>query len=168
MWVFSVSLVRSVRVAFTEGVGAVAAGAFGLTGVGPGNVPITVGAVNAALAVDGRSVLLTFAGSGTEFGSLVDGRYTLTTDGSLITGLGGLALDADGDGTPGGTRTDLFHRFFGDSDGDGDTDGTDLLAFRRALGRNDVVSLALFDYDADGDVDGTDLGQFRKRLGRGL
>ena len=47
-------------------------------------------------------------------------------------------------------------------------DGTDLQAFRKALGRNDAVSLALFDFDADGDVDGPDLGQFRKRLGRAL
>ena len=80
----------------------------------------------------------------------------------------GAPLDGDGDGLSGGNHVSTLHRFSGDADGDGDVDGVDLAAFRRALGRTDAASLALFDFDGDGDVDGGDLAQFRKRFGRSL
>src|SRR5262249_53830806 len=66
-------------------------------------------------------VLNGFGGAATNFGSLADGRYTLTALSNQIT-IGGLALDGDGNGTPGGNYVfgdaqGLF-RFFGDINGD--------------------------------------------------
>ena len=58
--------------------------------------------------------------------------------GSRVTGPGGLALDGDGDGDPGGdyvstSALGLF-RLFGDSDGSGAVDALDLFRFRQRFG----------------------------------
>src|SRR4029077_11924482 len=82
-----------------------------------------------------------FTGSATDFGSLADGRYTLTALSSQIT-IGGSALDGDGNGTPGGnyTYTDApaqgigLFRLFGDVNGDQTVNGLDLGFFRNAFG----------------------------------
>jgi len=122
---------------------------------------------NAAVIINavpaGNVVTLTFTGGPLDFGSLADGRYTLTALAAQVSNLDGNGDSIYGDdytlvGTP---VNDLF-RLFGDHDGDGDVDATDFGQFRLAFGT--VANLA-FDFDGDGDVDATDFGQFRQRFG---
>jgi hypothetical protein len=118
-----------------------------------------------------------FTGTATDFGSLADGRYTLTALSSQIT-IGGSALDGDGNGTPGGnyTYTDApaqgigLFRFFGDVNGDQVVNGLDLGLFRNAFGTSagDPNYLSYLDFNGDGVINGFDLGQFRTRFGTSL
>jgi hypothetical protein len=62
-----------------------------------------------------------------------------------------LAVDGDGDGIVGGTRTIKFHRLFGDSDGDRDVDSLDSANYARAL-RGATSWLSVFDFDNDGSL----------------
>jgi len=104
-----------------------------------------------------------FSGTATDFGSLADGRYTLTVLASQI-----VNLDGNGDGVSGdnfvltGTPANGLFRYFGDTDGDGDVDATDFGSFRAAFGGTSNLA---FDADGDGDVDAADFGQFRGRFG---
>jgi surface-anchored protein len=69
-------------------------------------------------------VNVTFTG-GLVGGSLADGNYTLTVTGAGVRDLAGTAVDGDGDGSQGGDRSFVFHRYYGDADGDryvGDAD----------------------------------------------
>jgi hypothetical protein len=118
-----------------------------------------------------------FTGTATDFGSLADGRYTLTALSSQIT-LGGSALDGDGNGTPGGdyTFTDTpaqgigLFRFYGDINGDQIVNGLDFGFFKNAFGTaaGDANYLSFFDFNADGVINGFDFGQFRTRFGTNL
>jgi hypothetical protein len=114
--------------------------------------------------------LSNFTGTATEFGSLADGRYTLTALSSQIS-TGGFALDGDGDGKAGGNYTfgstqGLF-RLFGDINGDQVVNGLDLAAFNDAFGTQvgDANYLNAFDFNGNGVINGFDLGQFRIRFG---
>jgi len=124
-------------------------------------------AVGLAAAVAGNAVTLTFTGGPLDFGSLADGRYTLTVSAAQVNGGN---FDGDGDGTPGddfvlvGTPTNGLFRLFGDADGDGDVDAVDFSAFRAAFGG----SGATFDFDGDGDIDAADFGAVRQRFGAGV
>ena len=107
-----------------------------------------------------------FAGSETEFGSLRDGRYTLTTLATQIT-FGGLQLDGNGDGTAGdnyafGDAQGLF-RFYGDINGDRHVDIADFGQFSQSI-FNAANYNAAFDFNNDGHVDIQDFGQFSVRL----
>ncbi|MBX7103591.1 MAG: hypothetical protein K1X57_05895, partial [Gemmataceae bacterium] len=104
------------------------------------------------------TVTLTFSGAGTQFGSLLDGRYSLTVLSSQVLGIE--ALDGDADGLAGGDYVANFHRLFGDSNGDARVDAVDFLAFRLGLGMNNPA----FDYDGDGVVGPTGFLQFRVRF----
>jgi hypothetical protein len=129
--------------------------------------------VTLSAAVDntgpGTLATLTFSGtSAVDFGSLADGRYTLTIDADQVSNANG-KLDGDGNGTGGddyvlvgapGAAPNLY-RLFGDSDGDGDVDASDFGAFRSAFGGSNPT----FDFDGDGDVDASDFGAFRQRFG---
>ncbi|MBX7106466.1 MAG: hypothetical protein K1X57_20490, partial [Gemmataceae bacterium] len=106
----------------------------------------------------GTTVTLTFSGPGTQFGSLVDGRYTLTVLSSQVLGIE--ALDGDADGLAGGDYVANFHRLFGDANGDARVDAVDFLAFRLGLGLNNPA----FDFDGDGIVGPSDFLQFRLRF----
>jgi hypothetical protein len=131
-------------------------------------------AVTLAASVDdsgpGTVVTLTFTGGPVEFGSLADGRFTLTVDAGQVANANG-QLDGDGDGIGGdnfvvvGSPANGLFRLFGDADGDGDVDATDFGAFRLTFGT--AANLA-FDFDSDGDVDAADFGQFRLRFGTGV
>ncbi|QEF96371.1 Serine-aspartate repeat-containing protein D precursor [Stieleria maiorica] len=117
---------------------------------------------------------LTFTGAYAETGgSLIDGNYQLTIDGTKIRSAGGgTNFDADGNGTPGGLyhfgeeAADGFFRLFGDSDGDRDVDGQDYgrfgLSFLKSEGQPGFDDA--FDSDGDGDVDGQDYGRFGQRF----
>lgn len=118
-------------------------------------------------------VTLTFSGSLTQYGSLIDGDYKLIIDSSKVTNTATAAhLDGDDDGTAGGNyifggaAVDRFFRLYGDSDGDRDVDASDFARFRLAMGRTSGQSgyLSYFDYDGDGDVDATDFARFRTRM----
>ena len=115
------------------------------------------------------AVTMTFSGSLTEFGSLVDGFYNLTIDASKIsTGNGN--LDGDANGTYGGdyavtgSTANKFFRLFGDSDGSGTMDFlTDFIAFRNAFASGGPSTI--FDFDANGSVDFlNDFIAFRNRF----
>src|SRR5262249_4894775 len=110
---------------------------------------------------------LTFAAQPNVFGrSLVDGNYQLHIDGSQLRDSRGIQIDADGDGTPGGSQDLKFYRLFGDFMTSGNyhesstpvswrtVDGLDLAYFRLAFGTligNPNYNSA-FDADGDGDV----------------
>src|SRR5207244_1315768 len=89
-----------------------------------------------AVTVAGVTIVMLngFTGAATQFGSLADGRYTLTALAGQITA-GGQALDGDGDGAPGGNyvlnssgASGVF-RFYGDANGDARVDVADLGLF---------------------------------------
>jgi hypothetical protein len=113
--------------------------------------------------------LTSFTGSEAQFGSLKDGRYTLTVLASQISA-GGLALDGDGDGLPGGNliigdAQGLF-RFYGDINGDRHVDIADFGLFSSTfnLSTGQTGFLAAFDFNGDGHIDIADFGQFSVRM----
>lgn len=142
--------------------------AFMLTRVGGGAVSFTA---TVSVQYGGTVVTLdTFTGPETEFGSLVDGRYTLTAFASQVS-LGGQALDGDADGTPGGNfvfgnALGLF-RLFGDVNGDQIVNGLDFGFFKNAFGTQtgDANYLSYLDINGDGVINGFDFGQFKTRFG---
>jgi N-acetylglucosamine-6-sulfatase len=155
------SMVNSLTVTFDRVV-TFDPGAFGLQRQHGGEVSLNV----AASVVDGHTVaVLTFTGSGTIGGSLVDGDYTLTIRGDHIRDEQGRELDGDGDGNGGGDRVDSFFRLFGDADGDRDVDGLDRDLFRSVF-KKSVGYFWYFDFDGDDDLDGLDNGQFNRRFGQ--
>jgi uncharacterized delta-60 repeat protein len=142
--------------------------AFTLVRTGGGAVSFT-----ATVSVQNGGTVVTldhFTGPDTEFGSLADGRYTLTALASQIS-IGGQALDGDADGTAGGdfvfNDTQGLFRFYGDVNGDQTVNGFDLGFFRNAFGTQagDPNYLSYLDLNGDGVINGFDLGQFRTRFG---
>jgi len=145
------SRVTNLRVDFDR-VLSVPANAFELKRTGDGAVV----SLSASVVNDSATrVTLTFSGAATEFGSLADGRYTLTAFAAALN------LDGNGDGIAGDDFTTSLHRLFGDADGDGDVDAQDFGAFRAAFGGTNNT----FDFDNDGDVDAADFVAFRGRFG---
>ncbi|WP_438811106.1 Ig-like domain-containing protein [Rhodopirellula halodulae] len=151
-------------------------GAFTVIKRGPdgGNVDV---AYTTRLDQNGHTIAeLTFSGSFVEYGSLVDGNYQLTIDGTKIASVEGFGFDTDGDGSVndmlvfGNLVSDSFFRYFGDIDGDRDVDGSDFLFFRGTYGKSigqagfDVN----FDFNTDDTIDGTDFLFFRGRYGKNL
>src|SRR5205085_7160882 len=124
----------------------------------------------------GRTVvILTFSGSQTDSASalnggipsLADGRYQLTIFGSAVIGADGLALDGDGDGTPGGNYVSPpdtaaggpgqlhLYRLFGDANGDGSVSQIDFGFLRASFGLppGSPGYLSYLDANNDGVVD---------------
>jgi autotransporter-associated beta strand protein len=163
--VTSLTVTFNAQVTFATTAGA----AFTLTRVSDG---AAVSFTATAQVIGGVTVvtLNNFTGSATQFGSLTDGRYTLTAIAGQISS-DGLALDGNGDGTPGdnftfGDAQGLF-RLFGDVNGDQTVNGFDLGFFRNAFGTQtgDSNYLSYLDLNGDGVINGFDLGQFRTRFG---
>jgi hypothetical protein len=125
----------------------------------------TVSAVNGATVV----TLNGFSGTATQFGSLADGNYTLTTLANQVSA-GGSALDGNGDGTGGDNNTQGVFRLFGDVNGDQTVNGLDFGFFKNAFGTQvgDANYLSFLDFDGDGVINGLDFGQFRTRFGTAL
>jgi len=148
------SVVRSLTVTFDQPVffAGDPAAAFVLTGEA-GGVQLAAGSVS------GNRVTLTFSGSLTQFGSLVDGKYTLRVLADQISNIG--PLDGNNDGVGGDDYTFNFHRLFGDADGNGSVDALDFRALRGSFGSPAFV----FDFDGDGDTDAADFAAFRGRFG---
>src|SRR5262249_30180060 len=99
-----------------------------------------------------------FTGSATQFGSLADGRYTLTALSSQIS--------ANGDQMTSdytfGDAQGLF-RFFGDINGDRHVDIADFGLFSTSI-FNPANYNAAFDFRGEGHMDIAVLGQFAPRL----
>ena len=115
------------------------------------------------------ATLNNFGGSATQFGSLADGRYTLTALAGQISA-GGQQLDGNGDGTAGdnftfGDAQSLF-RFYGDANGDRHVDIADFAIFSNSFNSSTGQSnyLAYLDYNGDGHIDIADFGQFSIRF----
>ncbi|MBX7102527.1 MAG: pre-peptidase C-terminal domain-containing protein [Gemmataceae bacterium] len=153
------SRVTKIDVVFNEPVTA-PAGAFGLSRQSDS------AAVALAAATSGNTVTLTFTGGPIEFGSLADGRYTLTINAASVTDSAGQPLDGNGDGTFGdnytlvGTPANGLFRLFGDGDGSGQVTSTDFLAFRLAF----LGTVPTFDFNNSGSVDSSDFLAFRLRF----
>jgi hypothetical protein len=170
------SMVRSLSVTF-DGLVTFAGSptaAFALTRVGGGSVGFTA----TAATVGGVTVvtLTGFTGAETANGSLNDGRYTLTALAGQITA-GGLALDGNGDGTPGDdyVMTDNgqaggLYRLFGDANGDRRVDNADFFLLKQTFLRStgDPLFLSGLDYDGSGTVDNADLFQFKQHFGTAI
>jgi len=118
-----------------------------------------VGGVQWTVGSENKSVMLTFSGANTEFGSLADGNYTLTIFGSQVSGVG--QLDGNGDGIGGDDYVFNFHRLFGDGNGDKRVDSADFALFRQVFG----IPGNVFDFNNDGQTNSTDFVEFRKRFG---
>jgi subtilisin-like proprotein convertase family protein len=164
------SRVTTIAVTFSQLVNLPAnpADAFLLTRNGGGTVTFTA----MASVVNGVTVVTldNFTGAETEFGSLRDGRYTMTILANQVSNSFG-QLDGNGDGIAGdnftfGDNQGLF-RYFGDVNGDQVVNGFDLGLFRNAFGTaaGDPNYLSYFDFNGDGVINGFDLGQFRTRFG---
>lgn len=154
------SLVKQVVVVFSGPVAFAGSpsNAFQLTGP-MGNVSVSV---DLSLSTATQTIArVTFTGPGTEFGSLLDGRYVLTILGSQISA-GGVLLDGDGNGQPGGNAVINFFRLYGDWNGDARVDMVDFAAFRNAFTTGS--SSGVFDLDGDGRVTITDYARFRANL----
>jgi hypothetical protein len=163
------SRVTSLTVTFNYAVsfaGSVAS-AFTLTRTGGGSVNFSA----SASVVGGVTVvtLNNFTGAESQFGSLADGRYTLTALASHISA-NGQPLDGNGDGTPGddytfGDAQGLF-RLFGDVNGDRHVDIADFSVFSNCFNSSTDQQnyLAYLDFDGDGHIDIADFTQFSLRF----
>jgi probable HAF family extracellular repeat protein len=99
-----------------------------------------------------------FTGSATQFGSLADGRYTLTALASQISA-GGINMTSNytfGDAQG-------LYRFFGDINGDRHVDIADFGLFSTSI-FNPANYIAAFDFNGDGHIDIADFGQFSLRF----
>jgi hypothetical protein len=93
---------------------------------------------------DGRTWALRFAGPDVVGGSLADGIYDLTVNGTVVRS---------------------FHRLFSDADGDGVSDNADLFQMRSTYTKksDDPAYKWYFDFNQDGVVDNADVFQVRSR-----
>ncbi len=146
------------------------AAAFGLSRIGGG----AVGGFTATVNVQGGVTVVTlsgFTGAESDFGSLADGRYSLTVRASQVVG-----LDGDGNGTPGddyalaGTVANGLFRLFGDAEGNGVVNAFDYAQFRPTFGSStgQAAYLDWLDFNGDGTINAFDFGQFRNRFGAGV
>jgi hypothetical protein len=153
--VTSLTVTFSTQVTFAGTV----ASAFTLTRNGGGavNFSATASIIGGATVV----TLTGFTGNETQFGSLKDGRYTLTALASQISANGQqMASDFTF-----GDAQGLF-RFFGDINGDRHVDIADFGLFSSAfnLSTGQTGFIAALDFNGDGHIDIADFGQFSVRF----
>lgn len=125
--------------------------------------------VDLSLSTSAQTVaLLTFHGALSDFGSLQDGRYTLTIPAANVRDPSNQLLDGNGDGVGGdpyvlsSTGTTGIFRLFGDANGDGSVTAVDFNAFRLVYGTS---GMSIFDFEGDNQVTAADFNQFRLRYG---
>ena len=133
---------------------------------------VTLGATAISLLTqDGSAVGFVFSpasGSSAQYvltfpdgtgGSLGDGVYTLSVDGSAVTAAGSAQMT--------GKSSFSLHRLFGDVNGDRTVNSIDNFQFRNAFGTSSGGTgfNAAFDYNGDGVVNSIDNFQFRARFG---
>jgi hypothetical protein len=151
------SMIWSIRVTFDQPVTALT-GAFQLIRRSGGAV-----AVDALASPDLKTYTLSFSGSGTQHGSLMDGIYDLTVRSSFL-------RNSAGQTPPGPDKILTFHRLFGDSNGDKQVNKSDSNAFKKAMGATSTSSkyVRWFDFNADNVINSFDDGQFKLRNGTRL
>jgi hypothetical protein len=111
---------------------------------------------------DGSSTqwVVTFSGAGVLNGSIADGVYNITLNGS--------AVSADGNPSVTGTsRTDTFYRLFGDATGSGSVSGTDYNALLSTFNLKSTAAgyLAYFNEDGASKIDAPDYNAFLANFG---
>ncbi len=167
------SRVTSLTVTFTTQVtfaGAVA-DAFQLSRLGGG----AVGGFTATANVVGGVTVVTltgFTGAETRSGSLADGFVRVTVLAGQVSA-GGLQLDGDGNGSPGGdfvqdgTLANGLFSLFGDADGSGVVNALDYATFRPTFGSSvgQAAYVDWLDFDNDGAINAFDYARFRDRFG---
>jgi WD40-like Beta Propeller Repeat len=159
------SIVRSMTVTFDEPVffSGDPVAAFTLTRSGSvGSVQLAVGNISSN---PNTSITLTFSGPLTQFGSLVDGKYSLTIDAAQVSNIA--HLDGTGAGVAGVNWVSAdyaIYRLFGDANGDHMADGADFMLFKQAFNSFDFA----FDLDGDGFVSVNDFIKFRSNFGHGI
>jgi uncharacterized membrane protein len=135
------------------------ASAFTLSRTGGGSIDFQA----SASVISGVTVvtLNAFSGNETQFGSLRDGRYTLTALAAQISA-GGQHMTSN---YTFGDAQGLF-RFYGDYNGDRHVDVADFGLFSSTfnLSTGQTGFLAAFDFNNDGHVDIADFGQFSLRI----
>lgn len=151
------SMINSFTYVFTSAV-TIDAGAFTLLRQGE---PDTY-TVTATGSQDGKTWVLTFAGTGVIGGSLADGIYDLSIDRTKVRDVFGQQL------SPAGASKLTFHRLFGDQNGDGGVDSIDALRFKQAEGSEEggTAYKWWFDFNADGGIDSIDALRFKQREGK--
>jgi RHS repeat-associated protein len=162
------SMVNSITITFSTTV-TLDAGAFSLVQQGGA----AEGLIVSTSVVNGKTVaVLTFTGDDIVAGSLSDGRYTLTIDGTKVhDATTGANLDGGHNGTAGSNYVDAtLLRLFGDTTGKGSVDYGDYYAFWASYGthRGDAGYLWYLDYNNDGVIDDTDFAAFMNNFGRSL
>jgi len=156
------SRILTLELTFNTAVTSVDPGAFSLFN---GTDTLTNNGAVSVAGINSNVITLTFTGTnnipGEEFYSLADGIWTLTTDLSLLNGVGGASNPA---------VTNNIRRLFGDVNGTGTVDGGDFGLFGSTFGLNDQDPSfnAQFDVNADGSINGGDFGPFGSRFGTGL
>ncbi len=159
------SIIRSLTLSFDQQVTFTGdpAAAFVVTRSSPTGPQGNVG-LSASVTTSGgmTTVTLSFAGTLTQFGSLIDGTYKLTALAGQISAAG--PLDGDNNGFGGDDYVLTFHRLFGDADGNRAVDAVDFTYFRLALGGSSFA----FDLDGDGNVNVLDFIGFRNNFGMSI
>ncbi len=146
------SLVRSITITFGGTIATAPSAAFSVTRVGDNlSIPVTASAVTVGGGTS--QVTLTFSGGALINGSLPDGNYTLSIDGSQILDSLGQQLDAAGSGLPGSVGTTSFFRLYGDANGDRIVNSADITI----VASNYLTPGALGDVDGDGVINSADI-----------
>jgi hypothetical protein len=155
------SMVRSITLDFNGTIVSAPSSAFTLTRIEDGLVvPVVVSALT-PLPGGMTQVMLTFAGPSIIGGSLADGFYTLSINGSQFIDSNGKMVDAANNGTAGSVGTVNFFRFFGDFNGDGYVTANDFLIFRAAYLSGDATAYnSIFDFFGTGVFTVADLQAF--------
>jgi subtilisin-like proprotein convertase family protein len=150
------SMITSLRVIFSDLIQYVGAAtdAYTLSKQSGGTVSLSVKTVTVGNHIE---AILSFL-SDTQFGSLVDGRYTLTVHANQIQNLAGTNMTSN--------STTQFHRYYGDVNGDAQVDGLDFSAFSSTfnLMTGNAAFLGYLDVNGDGVIDGFDFSQFSGRF----
>jgi hypothetical protein len=156
------SMVKQVVVTFSEAVNfsGNVVDAFTLSRTGTGAPTGNVALIANPSTGPASSVTITFSGSFTENGSLIDGFYNFSIDADQVTGIGG-KLNGGTDFSVTGDSANKFFRLFGDADGNGATNLLDFAVFREAF---NVGPSSVFDFDNTGGVDLLDFARFRENF----
>jgi hypothetical protein len=158
------SMVDSIVYTFNQAVNMAATNAFSIalnSTFATGTLPtLTWTAINPNADGSSTQWAVTFSGTGVLNGSIGDGVYNITINGSAVT--------ADGSPTVTGTsQTDTFYRLFGDAAGTGSVTGADYNALLSTFNLKSTAAgyLACFNEDGASKIDAPDYNAFLANFG---
>lgn len=164
------SMVRTITVTLDAALTAagVPASAFSLVRAGRPGDGFTPSVLSITPLSSGRTaIVLAFSGPDMAGGSLGNGRYTLSVDGSRLTDTSGRPVDAAGNATPGSSASLTFNRLYGDYNASGRVDFNDFLWLQNSMGatrgRGDYI--AALDGNSDGVIDFNDFLALQNNFG---